>query len=728
MNVKDLLKLIETRQFDPLQSAWMRAMEQDMPLADMAGALEALVKAGQTELAETMATLLLEERLEAQGAAEGLTAAKALALAVPESDQLRSEAARLFTEVHGQHPLFEMIMTAAGLTGTQSTRRAVRTLEICLALEEGTYVVNRFDGLVLRLEKYNDVYGEYELTDPRGKALRMEPRNLADEFEPVEADDFRVLVQHRPERLKELIEADPAGLLIGVCMSTGGSVDANQLKALLVPTVLEAPKWSSWWNKARTAAKRSEHLTLDGRPIVVTYHPGGRSLEEEFAQAAAAARMPLEHLAVLQGYVREARARKVATEPAFTDPILATLADQAREYAQRRAQDALAASLGLDAAAELGLPVPEAARPSPAEILASAANPALAIADLSDPALWAPALDALRQRPDAVDALVQLLALAPESHLDEVSAALRAQGADEPIAAAAAAALTEPLAHIELLAWLWNGPKVAVPNVPGRSELLTKMLTALGDVEKDWKASNEERKEVRQRIRNALSVSNYAAYRDALTSTSQAIAATIKRHVERSEGLGQAVQDDMLNLIRETHYGLFVKAKIEPWKDEKFLWTTDAALRRREDELKYLVDVKMLENAHAIGAAAEHGDLSENSEWQFAIQERDLLRAQAAVMQDELARARILGPEHVPTQYVGVGSRVKLQNVNNGQSVEMSFLGPWDSRIEQHVYSYQTPLAQSLMGKRVGETITLKIGDHDGEYRIEAITSALEEA
>ncbi|MCB9867224.1 MAG: hypothetical protein H6816_11410 [Phycisphaerales bacterium] len=65
-------------------------------------------------------------------------------------------------------------------------------------------------------------------------------------------------------------------------------------------------------------------------------------------------------------------------------------------------------------------------------------------------------------------------------------------------------------------------------------------------------------------------------------------------------------------------------------------------------ELEELVNVKIRENAIAIGRAAELGDLSENSEYKFALEERDLLQARLAQMQKEMDLFRPLKPGGIP--------------------------------------------------------------------------------
>ncbi len=176
----------------------------------------------------------------------------------------------------------------------------------------------------------------FDLTDARGHELAMEPKKLADEFDLVDETDFRVLCQHRHEQLGEMIESDPAAVLIGLCTSNGGRIDAMALKEQLVPQHVAADKWSGWWTRARTAVRRTEQLTLEGKnPVTVVYHPHGLTIEQELAGEVAKAYTPLDRLDLLRRYVREVKHRKGAVDAAFTAPLLSKLAEQADDFTYR---------------------------------------------------------------------------------------------------------------------------------------------------------------------------------------------------------------------------------------------------------------------------------------------------------------------------------------------------------------------------------------------------------
>ncbi len=712
-----------------LEAAWIKAIarstEQDQ-LETMGSVLVLLVESGRLDFAETLGWALLADGTERLAPLDALEIAKVVVSSVPESDELRSLTGELYKQLYADNEHFESIFRNAGLMGRQSPRRALRTLDTCLALKSGMYLANRYDNRVIRMRAYDAALGEFEVTGEGGKLLHMEPKALADEFDITAETDFRVLCRHRPEELRAMLDKDPGGVLMGICMSSGGSIDATSLKDRLVPDHLPKEKWSGWWNRARTAVKRSEYLALEGRnPAVVRYYPKGRSLEEHFAGAARDARMPLEHLSVLQQYAKDARHRKQPLEASFTNPIVETLAEQVRSFRSKRPANALSAALAIEAAVAMGVSPPQGECPSAAQILSEATNAAQVISQLEDVSLWPAAMEALAQRPDAEANFKRLLLTAPAALIDQVISHLSEDARTGVIAEAVSNAISNPVKYLDICIWLWKGPDRPLANAPGKLELLTRMLSVIQEVQRDWDADARTRKATYQKIRSAISSQEFAAYRQAVLEMDEPIARTIKTRIERLDGLAETARHQMLDILRENFFAIFQVEKVAPWLDESAIWTSQKALHARQAELTELTYVKMLENSRAIGRAAEHGDLSENAEWKFAIEEQNRLKARASKIQQELMQARVIHPEDVPDDSVAIGSRVRLKRVSDGWDVEICFLGPWDTNVRNRVLSYRTPIAQALMGKSLGETVLLKLdGGEETQYTIEQVGPA----
>ncbi len=726
MNVREIKQWIAAGAANSIENAWMTGIEEQPPHRELREVLAELVKAKQIETAHTLGWMLLSETAERHGTDEALAVARNVLTAVPGNDELRTMLADLYAQACGQAPHFAEFLRASGLTETQSLRRAIRTLETSLAVTPGTYLANRYDNRVVRAGEYDEVMGSFEISDPGGATDQVEPRALADEFDCVGPSDFRVLCQFRRDEMGQILTSDIAGVLTGICMSNGGRISMPDLKDLLVPRHIEAGKWSGWWGRARTAAKRSENLSIDGRnPTMVSYHPGGRSPEEQLAGAVEAARTPLAYMAVLKQYAAETRSRKLPLAPSFVEPIMRMLAHQADSYRTRRPIDALTASLVIDAMVAAGIPAPPTAWPAAEEVMAGMDAPVPIIAALPDASLWPAAIDALAKRDDAPDQLERLMGAMPAAQLDEIAARVRAAGRREAIEQAVEHAAMNVEKNLQVCLWLWKGPAEPVATAPSPLNLLSRLLGVMEQISHDMRVARAVRREAYQQIRAALVADNCRTFRAAVAEMDQGIAGTIKRRIEQSPGLSPSAVEKLMRIIREEFYALFVRARVEPWLDETVIYSSEAAAHRQEAELKHLIEVVVPENSKRVGAAAALGDLSENSEWESAVEEQRRLQGRVARMRDELAMVRTLHPQEISTDAVVIGSKVTLEPTGGGQAVTVSFLGPWDGNVAERIFNYKAPIAQEMMGKTVGETVTMRLDGEEGQYVITELGVAL---
>lgn len=155
-------------------------------------------------------------------------------------------------------------------------------------------------------------------------------------------------------------------------------------------------------------------------------------------------------------------------------------------------------------------------------------------------------------------------------------------------------------------------------------------------------------------------------------------------------------------------------------KEEAMLVSRES-YERRHAEYDEIVTKKIPENSKAIAAAREHGDLKENSEYKMAKQDQSVLMAQKSQLEKELGNARITDFSETTTHQVGVGSIVSLKNLGSGQTPTYKVLGAWDSDPDNFIIAYKTPLGQALLGKSVGDQVTVKIGSSEEEYEITAL-------
>ncbi|MCB1110122.1 MAG: GreA/GreB family elongation factor [Chlamydiia bacterium] len=142
-------------------------------------------------------------------------------------------------------------------------------------------------------------------------------------------------------------------------------------------------------------------------------------------------------------------------------------------------------------------------------------------------------------------------------------------------------------------------------------------------------------------------------------------------------------------------------------EEENMIWTTQEGYRKVKDRIKEISTVETVENAKEIEDARALGDLRENAEFKAALERRDRLQTELRTLSEQFNRARILTVNDVSTDKVGVGVIIDCQD-DKGEQVSYTLLGPWEADPEKHILSFQSKLAQSLMGKKVGEKISIQ--------------------
>ncbi len=726
MAKSELARLIESGEVDKFESRCLEFIESgEVPFAALAEALHVLWRKGEPQRAETIGQMVLDS--DPGKAAEPptlLPVLSALLCAVPDNADFRQRAAQAYRAAHGDKPAFAALFEASGIEGATPARRSVRILEICLPLERGSTLIKLTENRAAVVERIDETQALYTLQSG-GRFTTVGAGELVNEYEPVARDDFRVLKQLYPEQLGELAENDPVKLVINLLHAHGEAIDSDELKDELVPRVIEAGKWSGWWTKARAKLKRCPNVIIEGRsPVTLKYTEQAVTFEDETRDAFAAESDAAKWLGIIEGYLREKSRRKETPDADLLKAMHARMAMAAETELKHHPADALAIALILQRAGESGLPLDDKTKNLADRIVSESNDPVGLISRLPTTATWDAALAVLdRARPnDRLDCLSRLLGVAPEPLLDRIAERLIDAGRVDAVQWHIDAALADPVENAELVYWLWKGPKRADKlKLPSSRELMAEILATLSSLGRAESFSAETIKNFRARMKAALGLRGYKRFRETLDEIDEGAAVTLRRQLDRMDGLGDNAPSDMLAILRERHPQLWKVRGPLPWEDPEVLWTTATGLQEKQAALDDLVNVKMRENAKAIGAAAEHGDLSENSEYKFALEERDMLRARLAQLNEGLAKARVVERDDVPEDHVGIGSYVVIADTESGAERRLTFFGPWESDVEQGVFNYMAPVGQKLMGKRVGDQAKVMFEGQEREYVIRAI-------
>jgi len=727
----ELLELVKAGRYDDFELRCLEMLEEGrLELRCLVRPFDELERAGQTARLLTLGQMVLEAIPPESDPPAALSLYRLMLVAAPQDERLRDGTVTLYRQVHGGAPGFELILEASGLAGGRPVRTALGLLDLCLNLQAGDPLICRSDGRVVEVVEIDRLKWLFTLRR-EGRLVTLPATEVGRDYERIAADDFRVLRQLRPERIAALIESDPVAVVIGLLRTHGQQIDADELKHELVPRFIAAQQWARWWTRTRGLLKRCQNVAVEGRaPVILRYVAQGRCLEDEIWAVLEDQKDPLQWLDTLEGYLREKAAHKEAADPALLRRFEERVQQEIAAVRRRRPAEALTCALVLRRLEARGLQTSEAVRTLPETLLAEAEQPGVLLREVGHDALRELGLQALQAaRPSDWPAhALSWLPTATASLLDKLVPAACEAGCGAEVQSFVDAGLADPLRHPELLYWLWKGPSQVVGlRLPARAELFRLILDTLSELGRTLTAADEVKRAFRQRMKAALALHDYEGVRQCLAQTSEEAAVTIRQQLQRLEGLGPNAPARMLDLLRDVHPRLWVvqPKQVAPWEERETIWCTSEGLRRRTAERDEIVNVRMPENARRIGEAAAHGDLSENSEYKFALEERDLLRARVAKINDELSRARTISKHDVPSDHVGIGSRVTLRAVADGSRRTMTFLGPFETDIERGIYSYLAPVSQKLLGARVGDHVTITTDGRDVEFEVVAIDNAL---
>lgn len=138
-------------------------------------------------------------------------------------------------------------------------------------------------------------------------------------------------------------------------------------------------------------------------------------------------------------------------------------------------------------------------------------------------------------------------------------------------------------------------------------------------------------------------------------------------------------------------------------------------------ELDELVNVELPRVKAELVEAREKGDLSENFEYHAAKRSHGRLLGKIRFKQRVLMFARVLDTSKLDNDVVGLLRRVDFTNLNNNMRMTYTIVNPHEANLQEGKISIKSPIADALMGKRVGEIVEAQVPTGTLRLRIDAI-------
>jgi transcription elongation GreA/GreB family factor len=664
----DVATLVEQKKFDELEDLWTARMEADPADLPFFFAVAAAVKKkGGGAQAVSWLRFLADYEGETTDPDARLTVLLEIARMSPTDSEVRGDLEKELKARFGFHPAFAAVAQQNPIAGAADPGAAADRIRRWLAYSPGdVYAMpGRGAGRIVELNPALDVIR----LDLGGTRVPFSLVSAEKTLTRLPEGHFLRRKVEDPAGLKALADRDPSETVRLMLESFARALTVAEVKDSLAGIVDEA-RWTAFW----TAARKNPRLLVSG---------GGKTATVRWTESAHASED-----AVRGEFERADPAHKLdlARKQAKRSKELASwmgerLAEEALSAAGRR-QASLAWELSR-AAAKLG--APEA---FPASALLEAPDLASVVSKIRDQAARGEALEAARTaRGDWYDLFAahflseedsRVLALLYD-RLGESS-----ERRDEIVRRVLRSPRQAPRAFV------WLADRMGADAARIAPSLFTIVLDAL---------RQDEFSSVRSKLKEFFDPGGLAVEL-ARGARSEEQAREYLSALDRAGGL----EEHRRALVKEA---LLMKFPELRGPAREWLYSTPEAIEARRKELTHLKSVELPANAEAMRIAKEHGDLSENFEYHAARQRHEYLSARIAALADELSRARPLDPARVDASEVRVGTRVRLKEVDRGAERSVTILGPWDSRPEESVYSYQSDFAQALLGSRPGDLVTL---------------------
>ncbi|PJZ68893.1 transcription elongation factor GreA [Leptospira perolatii] len=648
----------------------------------------------------------------------------------PISNKARNELIRVYKLKYANHSLLEDFLKMSELGNNRKpVKVCISNFERNIVFDTNNYVLHRNWGVgkIVSISPNGDsIFVDFKDKKNHKLSIQMAITSL----KPLKVDHIWVKYYENKDAVVSLFENNIPEFFKELLTSFDNHMLVSEIKAEVVGKFLPTSEWSKWWNKAKNVIKKEPKLgfnpkkkdELEYREKPITF---AEELTEKFnANTDASKRLDIAMEALRNKEEAESAidtfAHHYFEEEDSSDPYRRIVAylylnevasemegeDGAPYDFQRRQKEEDAAVL-----------IKNLSREELLEISGKITNLEIkkAFVDLVK-----------KFHKDAINILVGLLFEVPVKNNKYVVSVLEDDKKFAELNLFIETAASRAKENPEVFLWvaksiLWKTWEEEWMNV-SRQDLILRVLRLLKPLAK----IEEKGTKLKNTCQEILFGNDAAVVREAIENGDSEYIRKVYALYREVPYIEETEKDKLLALIQSIKPDLVWEEEDEGDEEDDFftgipenaVLVTRWALNQKKAEFEHLVNVEMPENSRDIGEAQERGDLRENAEYKAAMERQVQLQAQIKKLEQELKNAVVLDLSNVKTDRINIGTTVKLKNESSGESHSYSILGAWDADTEKHIISYQSPLAKSLLGKRVGDIAILNLGGAETKFKV----------
>ena len=141
----------------------------------------------------------------------------------------------------------------------------------------------------------------------------------------------------------------------------------------------------------------------------------------------------------------------------------------------------------------------------------------------------------------------------------------------------------------------------------------------------------------------------------------------------------------------------------------RFSYYTEEGLQKLKEDLELLIRIERPSISKQIAEARDKGDLSENAEYAAAKDAQGMLELKISKLQELIQNARIVDESKLDISKVLLLTTVKIKNVKNGMEMIYTLVPEQEADLKSGKISVTSPIANGLLGKKVGEIVEIKV-------------------
>jgi transcription elongation factor GreA len=145
---------------------------------------------------------------------------------------------------------------------------------------------------------------------------------------------------------------------------------------------------------------------------------------------------------------------------------------------------------------------------------------------------------------------------------------------------------------------------------------------------------------------------------------------------------------------------------------------TAPGLQRLEEELRNLKSVERPAVIVAIAEARSHGDLSENAEYHAARERQSFIEGRVQELEEVISAVEVIDPSSLSGDMVKFGAHVQLLDEETDKETTYQIVGQHEAEIKERKLSVSSPLSKALIGKKVGDSVSVPAPGGDRTYEI----------